>query len=155
MVDVDNNIPQSLFQLLNGKKLGDKQQEAMMLLTTTEDDWPHISMISVGEIVAMDQTRLRIALWPDTITVQNITRTGYAMFVLFCEGKAYYIRLELKKLPLLSNAKYRRERFEATVKTVREDIAKYADITSGIKIKLKEPEKVINRWYETIGELLK
>lgn len=153
---MDNQkISKELYKLLNGENLDTKQHEAMMLLTMTEDFWPHIAMISVGEIVAKDCTKLRLALWPNTTTTHNILRTSQATFVVFFAGKAHYIRLSLQRLTPLSNAKHTRERFSAEVVSVREDTAKYADITSGVKINLKDSDNVIKRWYETIEELLR
>ncbi|MDQ0246249.1 hypothetical protein J2S09_003853 [Bacillus fengqiuensis] len=151
----NQKISKEIYQLLNGENLGTKQHEAMMLLTMTEDFWPHIAMISVGEIVALDCNKLRLALWPNTITTHNILRTSQATFVVFFAGKAHYIRLSLQRLTPVSNARHIRERFSAAVVSVREDTAKYADITSGVKISLKDSDTVIKRWYETIEELLR
>ncbi|MGA9173588.1 MAG: pyridoxamine 5'-phosphate oxidase family protein [Thermoactinomyces sp.] len=146
-------ISEELYQLLNGQSLETKQHEAMMLLTVTEDLWPHIAMISVGEILAIDQTNLRLALWPGTTTTSNILRTGRATLVVFFAGKAHYVRLSLQRLAELPDARHKRERFSATVVSAREDVAKYADITSGVKIDLKDPDAVIKRWNETLEEL--
>lgn len=76
-------IGKELFTLLDGKGLEDKQHEAMMLLTVTEDQWPHIAMISVGEVVALDEGNLRLALWPGTTTTGNMIRTGKATLAVF------------------------------------------------------------------------
>lgn len=65
-----------VYELLNGQDLMDKQHEAMMLLTVSEDGWPHTAMISVGEIVAINLMELRIGLWPNTSTTDNIIRSG-------------------------------------------------------------------------------
>ncbi|AUS24607.1 pyridoxamine 5'-phosphate oxidase family protein [Paenibacillus sp. P2(2022)] len=147
-------IGKELFTLLNGKELEHKQQEAMMLLTVTEDQWPHIAMISVGEIVALDEENLRLALWPGTTTTGNIIRTGKATLAVFTGGQAHYVRLSLEHLSALRDAKHVRERFAAQVFAAREDSAQYADILTGVTIRLKEPESVINRWKETVAELL-
>ncbi|WP_396020863.1 hypothetical protein [Bacillus sp. SD075] len=34
-------ISTEVFDLLNGEELTDKQHEAMLLLTVSEDGWPH------------------------------------------------------------------------------------------------------------------
>ncbi|MFC7391967.1 pyridoxamine 5'-phosphate oxidase family protein [Scopulibacillus cellulosilyticus] len=146
-------LPTNLYELLSGENLADKQHEAMMLLTMDESMWPHVAMISVGEIVALTPEKLRLSLWPGTTTTSNIIRTGKATFVVFFDGAAHYVQLSLKKLPKLDKAKYQRERFTANVVSYKGDTAKYADITSGIQIDLKDPASVIERWKETIEEL--
>lgn len=147
-------ISTSLYELLNGLNLEDKQHEAMMLLTVTEDQWPHTAMVSVGEVVALDTKRLRLALWPGTITAGNIIRSGQATLVAFHDGVAHYVRLRVSRLSELPHAQHPRERFAAEVVAVREDTAKYADINSGVTITLKNPADVLSRWRETILELL-
>lgn len=147
-------IGKELFTLLDGKGLEHKQHEAMMLLTVTEDQWPHIAMVSVGEVIALDEGNLRLALWPGTTTTGNLIRTGKATLAVFIGGKAHYVRLSLEHLPALPEARHVRERFAAQVFAAREDSAQYADILTGVTVRLKEPESVINRWKETVAELL-
>ncbi|MBM7645452.1 hypothetical protein JOD45_001663 [Scopulibacillus daqui] len=146
-------LPANLYELLNGENLADKQHEAMMLLTMDESMWPHTAMISVGEIIAITPERLKLSLWPNTTTTNNIIRTGKAAFVVFFDGAAHYVKLSLEKLPELKGAKYHRERFAADIVSYKGDMAKYAAITSGIQIELKDPDTVIKRWEETIAEL--
>lgn len=143
-----------VYELLNGQELTDKQHEAMILLTVSEEGWPHTAMISVGEIVAISRRELRVGLWPDTSTTANIIRTNKATLVLFFKGKAHYIRLSLERLEELAAA-HPRERFSAKVVSAREDVAKYADITSGIKIELKNSKEVVERWNQTIVDILR
>ncbi|AZK49107.1 pyridoxamine 5'-phosphate oxidase family protein [Paenibacillus lentus] len=142
-----------LYTLFNGRNLGEKQHEAFMLLTVTEQSLPHTAMISVGEVIALTPTSLRLGLWENTTTTNNIIRTGQATIVVFYNEAACYIQLELAKLPDLSDAKHPRTRFSAKVVACREDKAQYADIISGVQIRLKEPAEVLERWEETLLEL--
>ncbi|PFI95344.1 pyridoxamine 5'-phosphate oxidase family protein [Priestia megaterium] len=144
-----------VYELLNGQDLMQKQHEAMMLLTVGEDGWPHTAMISVGEIIAINRKELRIGLWPNTSTTTNIIRTSKATLVLIYKGKAHYIQFSLKRLEELPTARYPRERFSAKVVSSREDVAKYADITSGIKIELKNDKEVVERWHKTLKDILR
>lgn len=70
-----------LYTLFNGQNLSEKQHEAFMLLTVTEQNWPHTAMISAGEIIALSPTSLRLGLWGNTTTTRNIIRTGQATLV--------------------------------------------------------------------------
>lgn len=146
-------LPDELYELLDGRELITKQHEAMMLMTVTEEGWPHTAMISVGEIVALDRGQVRLAMWNGTATTRNMIRSGKATLVLVYSGKAYYVKLALRLLPVLPAAKHPRERFEADILSVRADVAAYADIRSGIQVDFKEPEAVLTRWYETLAEL--
>ncbi|ATH94343.1 hypothetical protein ACH95_03360 [Bacillus glycinifermentans] len=150
-----SQISRELLELLDGKNLASKRCEAMMLQTVTEDGWPHTAMISAGEILALNETDVRLALWKGTTTTANIARTGRAMLVTCWKGKAHYVRLSLSELPELKDAKHPRARFSGTVESAREDIAKYADIISGVQIELKDEAAVLKRWEETLEELRK
>ncbi|MNJ65080.1 hypothetical protein D3C77_610730 [compost metagenome] len=107
----------------------------------------------MGEIVATSPTMLRISLWENTTTTRNIMRSGQATLVAFSNNAACYIQLALTKLPDLPNAKHPRTRFAAEIVSSREDIAKYADITSGVRIQLKDSAEVIERWEQVLQEL--
>lgn len=151
----NHGLAPELYELLNGQDLNSKQQEAMVLMTVSEDGWPHTAMISVGEIAAVSQDSLRLGLWPGTVTTGNILRTGKATLAAFYAGKAFYTRLQLRPLAELTGAKHPRQRFEAQVVSCKADTAKYADIVSGVQIVLHDPEAVVTRWEETLEELLR
>jgi len=139
-----------LFQFFNGKNVSDKQHEAILLLSIDDEQWPHVAMISVGEIVALNESELRLSLWRNSVTSTNIIRTGLATIVVILEGVAYYIKLSAQAQSISDE----RQGFVATIASIREDVAKYADIISGVRIQLKEPEPVIQRWKETIEDML-
>ncbi|MGX9136276.1 pyridoxamine 5'-phosphate oxidase family protein [Rummeliibacillus sp. JY-2-4R] len=126
----------------------------MLLLTVNEEGYPHNAMVSVGEVVALNRHQLRIGLWPSTSTTANILRSKKATLVIVYAGQAHYIRLSINPIGILPNAEYQRERFEAEVIWIRSDMAKYADIISGIQISLKDSQEVLHRWKKTIEEIL-
>ncbi|MGF7535975.1 pyridoxamine 5'-phosphate oxidase family protein [Bacillus mexicanus] len=148
-----NDISDHLFELLDGDRLNEKQHEAFVLQTVSEDGWPHAAMISVGEIIALSRTDIRIALWKNTTTAANILRTGKAQFTAWWKGAAHYVKLHCELLPTLKDAEYERDRFACRIVSVKEDVAKYADLNSGVHIQLHSPEEVLNRWEKTLEEL--
>ncbi|MGG1877058.1 pyridoxamine 5'-phosphate oxidase family protein [Paenibacillus cisolokensis] len=149
----NKELPQGLCEWLNGRDLESKSDTAMVLLTVTEDGWPHTAMISAGEVIALDRSRLRLALWPGTVTAGNMKRTGQATLVTVHDGAVHSIRLRVKALPDVEGARHPRQRFAADVVHVREDRAKYAEVLSGVTFRLHDPAEVLKRWSETIAEL--
>ncbi|MBT2635158.1 pyridoxamine 5'-phosphate oxidase family protein [Bacillus sp. ISL-26] len=147
------HLPDTLYVLLDGTELEKKQHEAFVLQSVTEEGRPHAAMISAGEIIAVSRTDIRIALWKNTTTARNLLRSGQALFTAWQNGAAYYATLQCEPLPAQEEAKYDRERFSCRVVFVKEDRAKYADLTSGPAIQLHEPENVLERWKETLEEL--
>ncbi|WP_059103320.1 hypothetical protein [Shouchella shacheensis] len=141
-------LPQVLGQFLDGERLEDKQHDAMLLVTVGDDGWPYKAMISVGEVIAKGE-HLMLTLWPGTTTGNNIKRTGKATLMLVLEGKAFDLRLKLsqKKTPGKLDV------FRGTIVGVKEDVAPYAQLHSGINYSLNEPEKELERWRRTIDQL--
>ncbi|WP_026693412.1 pyridoxamine 5'-phosphate oxidase family protein [Peribacillus kribbensis] len=148
-------ISDLLFELLNGKQLEQKQNEAMFLMTLTEDGWPHNAMISVGELTAFDKSTLRLALWQGTTTTENIKRNKRALLAAVYKGRVNYVRLSLESMGALPDQKTSLELFNAKVEAFKEDEAKYAEITTGIQISLLDSESVLARWKNTVKAMRK
>ncbi len=154
MIHTQNHaLSPEIVEFLNGQSLQDKQHEAMLLLTVSEEGWPHAAMLSAGEVLATGSAELRIALWTGTQTSANLKRTQQATLVMIHQGRAIYIRLACESLGVLEHARHPRERFLARVAAYREDVAAYADITSGIAFSLNNPAEGLARWAETLEEL--
>lgn len=149
----NSELSEGLCEWLNGRDLELKTDTAMMLMTVTEDGWPHTAMVSAGEVIALGRRRLRLALWPGTITAGNMKRTGQAMLVAIHDGAVYYVRLRVQVLPNMADSRHPRQRFAAEVAHVREDRAPYAEVLSGVKIQLNDPAEVLERWRATVAEL--
>jgi len=149
----DARLNDELYELLGGERLAEKLEIAMTLHTVDEEGYPHQAMVSAGEVWAESLERLRIALWLGTNTTGNLLRTGKALLAVVYGGVSYTVRLQASALPELADARHPRARFAADVLDMRADVAKYAELTSGITIRLHEPQNVLVRWEETLEEL--
>lgn len=144
-----------LLEWFSGNDLENKQHEAMQLLTVTDGQWPHVAMISMGEVVALSPNGLRLALWRGTQTSMNMMETGKATLIAIHGQRLLHIRLEVQLLPELTNAVHPRDRYECKIRHIRIDQAPYAEITSGITFQLKDETATLIRWVDTIEELKK
>ena len=149
-----DQLPDALRQLLDGSNLASREGLTFLLLTTDEAGWPHMAMLSVGELVAMDQHTLRAGLWLHSSTSKNLTQAGRAMLTLIADGNGYYVRLAAQRGPDLDlGAEGRLAYFEMQVEDVQEDSTDYATLTSGITFRLNQPEQVVPRWQRTVDAL--
>ncbi|WP_411344110.1 pyridoxamine 5'-phosphate oxidase family protein [Paenibacillus sp. WLX1005] len=146
-------LPPALLQLLNGQRLEDHQHLAMLLLTVGENGFPYQAMVSVGEVLAVDEQHVRIALWTGTNTTGNLQRDGKALLSFVYADAGWTLRLRMKELPELADSMYPRARFEGTIEHIKQDIAQYADLLTGITFRLHEPEQGLERWKVTLDEL--
>lgn len=144
-------LPKAVRVFLNGKDLERKQRDAMLLSTVTSEGFPHVAMISAGELVAISSSRVKLLVWKGTTSAKNMIQNHKATVTLVVEGKAYYIKFWLKKeAPVLSGY----ELFTGEVAAVKEDHAKYAVLTSGIQFQLHDSKQVLSRWKQSIAAVL-
>ena len=142
-------VPGALRELLESDDLAAAEGFTMLLVTTTEDGWPHMAMVSVGEVVPVDEPQsLRLALWPGSTATRNVTPSGRAMLAAVVGGTLLaQARARAhgrggdaarRHARALRGAGGRRERREAP----------YAVLESGVRFRLKDPADTRARWAE-------
>src|SRR5437762_2738343 len=86
-------LPASLLSLFDGRDLARKVGETFLLVTTDEQGWPHMAMLSVGELLARSPDRLEAALWLHSTATTNLERSGRGLLAVVADGAGFYIRL--------------------------------------------------------------
>lgn len=151
---IGTRLPDALRDQLDGSDLADREGLTFLLLTIDDASWPQVAMLSVGEIIAIDDQTLRAALWLHSTTSKNLTRDGKATLVAIANGNGYYVRVRARRGPDLDlGSDGRLAYFVLTIEDVQEDSADYASLTSGVTFKLKRPEQVVPRWQHTVDRL--
>src|SRR5437879_1823536 len=56
-------LPDVVRELLDGRDPAGRVGFTILLLTTSGEGWPQVAMLSVGEVLAVDERRVRLALW--------------------------------------------------------------------------------------------
>lgn len=125
-----------------------------ILVLTSTGHWPHLAMVSRGELVCVADRRLRIALWPSSTACANISRGGRATLCAVLDGVAYSLRVNARRLADLSTPLAGTLAcFALEVDSVFGDQAPYAVLESGVTFRLLEPEPTGRRWTEVRAEL--
>jgi hypothetical protein len=149
-----NALPDNLRQMLDGSDLAAREGLTFLLLTTDDAGWPHMAMLSVGELVAIDDHSLRAGLWLHSSTSKNLSQNGRAMLTIIANGNGYYVRLAARRGPDLDlGAEGRLAYFTLAVEDVQEDSTDYATLTSGVTFRLNQPDQVVPRWQHTVDAL--
>ncbi len=130
-----------------------KEGETLIFITVNEDGWPHLSLLSVGEVIATSPQEIRIALWPRTTTTENLRRSGCATLAAIWQGTAYYVELEAESFTSSSPVEDSLARFSARVRRVLADRVDYADLTAGVRFALKDKARSVRSWQEVIQTL--
>jgi hypothetical protein len=140
--------------LLDGSDLARWVGETILLLTSTPDGWPHVAMLSVGEVLLLDAQRLSLALWPGSTATANLTQSGRATLALVHNQAGYYVRVSSQRqddLAVPETSGY--ASFSLQVVDVQEDVAPYATLTSGVTYELKDAASTVARWERTVAAL--
>lgn len=149
-----HQLPDNVRSLLDGTDLAGREGLTFQLLTTDEDGWPQVALLSVGELVAVDSQTIRAGLWLHSGTSKSLTRSGRATLVAIADGNGYYVRVAGRRGEDLDlGAEGRLAFFALDVQDVQEDSADYARLTSGITFKLADPSAVVPRWQRTVDAL--
>ncbi len=148
-----NQLPDTLTSLLDGRDLPSREGLTLLLVTVGEDGWPHVAMLSAGEVLAASARELRLAMWPRSNSTANLTRTGQGTLMLVHDQASYYLRLKARRTRDLSVRDGARAFFVATLEDVLRDVVGYAVITGGPAFRLKEPDKVVPGWEETVAAM--
>jgi hypothetical protein len=147
-------LPAGIAKLLDGADLEGRQGLTFLLVTTDVDGWPHVAMLSVGEMLALDPHTLRVALWLASTTAHNLTRSERALVALVADGSGYNVRVRARRgADLDFGAEGRLASFVLRVDEVLEDVADYATLTSGVTFQLHRPDVVLPRWRRTLDAL--
>lgn len=139
--------------LLDGTDLDGKVGETMLLLTVSESGWPHLAMLSAGELLSTRPDEVRMALWRGTTTGNNLRRTSQGTLALVYGGAGHYIELEVISTGSLRVGTKSLDYFSCSVKKALSDVVGYATLTNGIRFELPRREDVVSRWELTVEAL--
>ena len=152
---IGTNLPVALSGLLDGSDLASKEGVTALLLTMTDDGWPHLAMLSVGELVAVGPGSMRAALWPTSTATRNLTTTEQATIALVHKGVAYYVRCRSHRGDDLDvpSSDAGLAYFALEIADILEDVVPYAELTGGITFRLADTEQSLPRWRERVEAL--
>lgn len=145
--DVPGLLPDALLRALDGTDLETKEGETFLLLTVAESGFPHVALLSVGEVYAPGPLEVRLALWPKSATTANLQRTGQATLAHVADGAATYVQLAARRVDEKSEGL---ARFIADVRGTRVDRVSYAELTTGVRFRLRDRDRVLARWSRTV-----
>lgn len=144
-------LPASFVDFLDGTDLPAKTQ-ALRLATVDAAGWPHASLLSAGEAVALPPKHIRFVVFPQSTTAENLRRDGRLVLTLSFDGGMHELRMRARPfaaapqdVPLAF--------FEAELENARVHKAPYATVTTGVTFALHAPETVLPRWQRQIAAL--
>lgn len=135
---------------MDGTDLSAREGTTFLLITASGNDWPHVAMLSVGEVFAPSEGEVRLALWPGSQTTKNLAAGAFALLMVVASGATYYVRLKCRRLPDAKVGERPHALFSAQVDEALQDVVDYAEITTGIGFRLSDRERVLKSWSESV-----
>jgi hypothetical protein len=140
-------------QRLDGGDLAGGTGFTISLITIDPSGFPRVALLSVGEVLAIDERRLALALWPGSTTAAALTDSRSATLWLVADEVAYTIHVVAERREDLPAGGMAHAFFIVTVQDVLADEVSYARLTSGVVFELPDPERVISRWQSTVDAM--
>jgi hypothetical protein len=125
----------------------------MVLASAPAGGPPNLALLSRGEVLAVADDRLRVALHAGSRTCANLAATGQATLLLADEQAVETIVLCARPLAPVTIAGRDLALFEARVTETRAHAVPYATVTSGIAFTLADEQATVTRWRATIEAL--
>lgn len=150
---IGDRMPDEIVRTFDGRDLERKIGQAYVLLTVDPSGAPRPCMLSAGEVLAVDDRRLRVALWPKTHTVQNLQDGGPTLFCYVAPGTVVYLRGRARSLGQDGATKL--ERFEIEVDSVESDTHAGMPVTQTITFSIgsADPAEVVRSWTRQVESL--
>jgi hypothetical protein len=149
---LDPVVPDPLRRLLDDEPAG--EDDFTILVISVRDDWPHLAMVSRGELVCVRDDVLALALWPTSTSCANLTGSPRATLCAVVDAVSYSLRVRCPRLAdIRTEAGGTLACFRLEVEGVSGDKAPYARLESGVRFRLIDPEPTVRRWREVRQEL--
>lgn len=150
---IGDRMPEVVVRALDGTDLEAKVGPAHLLVTSDPDGTPRPCMLSAGEVLALDDRRLRLALWPGTRTGANLARGGSALLCYVTPGTVLYVRGTSRALP--GPAVPGMDGFEIEVRSVESDVHPGLPVIGGLTFGVEgmDPGALIERWRSRLATL--
>lgn len=144
-------LPSQVADYLDGANLLAKTQ-GLRISTVDAAGWPHASLLSAGDMLAMPPGRIRFVVFAQSTTTSNLLRDGRVTMTLSLDGGMCELRMRCQRLAHVSlDAPL--ACFEAEPVEVRKHKAPYATVSGGVTFVLHEPESVLLRWQKQIDAM--
>jgi hypothetical protein len=150
---IGDRLPADLVGALAGTDLEAQVGVAYPLVTVDESGAPRFSMLSAGELLAVDDATIRIGMWPDTRTGVNLVEGREALLCAVVPGSVRYVRGRAVRLAAPPGAGV--ECFELTVHAVESDGHDGMPVATGITFTTVRPSRaeVLAAWRTTLAAL--
>src|ERR687895_2037218 len=150
---IGDRMTEAMVRALDGTDLEAKVGPAQLVVTSDPDGTPRPCMVSAGELLAIDDRRLRLVLWSGTRTGANLARGETALVCYVTAGTVLYVRGPSRALTDLDVRGM--DGFEIEVRSVESDVHPGLPVTGGLMFGTEgmDPSALVQRWRSQLTTL--
>jgi hypothetical protein len=145
-----NAPPAAIVAWLDGRNLEDKVGTAIGIYTADADGWPRPAQLSPGEVLLAPDGEVRLAVWAKSKTSENLRRDGRVVLMLAAGGSLHELRFEVTETPRSGPSL---ATFSGRMVIAREHRVPYAEVVSGVRFTLRDPDTTLERWRRQVDTL--
>jgi flavin reductase (DIM6/NTAB) family NADH-FMN oxidoreductase RutF len=148
-----DRLPAEFLSALDGRDLERKYGDTYIVLTADPDGLPRPCMLSAGELLALDDRTVRLALWPKGRTGANLRRGARVVICFVASNLVLYVRGHTRELAPGHDPEI--ERFEVAVESVDSDSHEGLPVAHGIAF-TSTPEMrqtMLEQWRKVLDAL--
>jgi hypothetical protein len=134
---IGSALPDDVQRALNGDGLSPMGTTASITVTSDPDGMARICMLGAGEILAIGERRVRLALWSTSRSLDNLRRGSELVLCVIVPPAPFYVRARPIQLWIVDDEV---TAVEATVESVVSDSHKGFRVVSGVQV---EAEKAL------------
>jgi flavin reductase (DIM6/NTAB) family NADH-FMN oxidoreductase RutF len=148
-----DRLPAEFMAALDGHDLERKYGETYVVMTTDPDGVARPYMLSAGELLAVDDRTIRVALWPNGRTGANLKRGGKVVICFVAPNLVLYVRGRPHALTPAHDPEI--ERFEIAVEAVDSDAHEGLPVAHGIAFTSTPVVRraMLEQWRKVLGAL--
>jgi hypothetical protein len=146
-------LPEELLRLLDGSGLEDRIGHTVLLVVSDPTGWPHVALLSAGEVLVTAPDQVALALYPSSRTSQALREQRRALLFTVLKQRVHKIQVSVHQVVEPAPQDHL-VCFLGRIADAHVDEVPYATVTDGVRYVLEQPEDVLPRWQATL-ELLK
>lgn len=146
-------LPEPVRAFLDGHDLATKAGTVVQMAASDRDNRIRQAMLSVGEVLAISGSELRLALYASSRTTSALEAAGRGLITLVLDGMAHRVQLATERVSTEDIASTAYAVFRARVTEVDQDVIGYARLVHGIEYELFDEPQVLRRWKTQIALL--
>jgi hypothetical protein len=150
---IGEHLPREVLSAFNGEELLSKIGLAYLIVTVDPEGTPRPCMLSMGEILAIDDSHLRLAIWRGTHTDANLA-AGSPVLMCYVEDRlVLYIRGQTRLL--CEDQEASQTYYELEVSSVERDDHPGMPVVDTIRFSVEGAslDETVGEWEERLKRL--